>query len=296
MKAILIFVISSLCLVGLHGQTFTDKKGDIHLWGKCNLEDIKGENYIDWYTKNYEDFNPAPHKGVSASLNDVKVKIFIGSWCGDTKFLLPKFIKSWEAMNLPLSQLEFVAVHYEGELYKQGPNKETAGLNIHRVPTFIFEKEGKEIGRIVERSVHDLDTDIKCIAMGHAYNPRYIAVKMMDEVLKENALDSLSSESFQKMVSKKLRREISSPFELNTYAWVLFTEKRMEEAEFVFQLNSKLFKYEPYIRESYGRCLMKNKKWEEAKKEYLESLRIEPDNKMGVKRLAEIYNNLGDKS
>ncbi len=280
------------CSLCLQAQTFTDKKGKVHLWGQTSLEALKGEDYLEWYEKNEQEHRPLPSTAVANALKDTKVKIFLGTWCGDTKYLLPRFVKSWEAMNLSIDQLEFIAVHYEGEHYKQGPNNETADRNIHRVPTFIFEKEGKEIGRIVERTVHDLDTDIKCIALGHPYNPRYTAVEMMNEVFKENPLDSLNSEYFEKSLSKKIRREISSPYELNTYAWVLFSEKRMEEAEFVFKLNSKLFKYEPYIRESYGRCLMKKEKWEEAKKEYLASLRIEPDNKMGVKRLAEIYENI----
>lgn len=289
MKSILSISLILYCSICLQAQTFTDKKGDTHLWGKTNLEALKGKNYLEWFDKNSAEHQAKPNAEVAKSLQNVKVKIFLGTWCGDTKYLLPRFVKSWKAMQLPEDQLEFIAVHYEGEKYKQGPNHETMNLNIHRVPTFIFEKDGKEIGRIVERTVYDIDTDIKCIAQGLPYKPRYMAVKIINDVFQDTPLDSLQSENFENDISKKVRRETSSAFELNTYAWVLFTEGKKEEAEFVFKLNAKLFKHEPYIRESYARCLMKKEKWEEAKEEYLESLRIEPDNKGAIKRLHEIY-------
>ena len=59
------------------------------------------------------------------------------------------------------------------EDYKQSPNPEAKGLNIHRVPTFIFYKDAKEIGRFVERVRESLEKDMLKIVSGQEYKHFY---------------------------------------------------------------------------------------------------------------------------
>ena len=128
----------------VNAQTsYVDKKGNVHLWGETNIESLKEGDYKEWYTKNYEEHYSALTTKDNSLFKDVTVRVFIGTWCGDTKYLLPRFIKTWEKMGLSENQIEIIALHNEDEFYKLGPNKETEGLNIHRIPTFIFEKQGK---------------------------------------------------------------------------------------------------------------------------------------------------------
>ena len=50
-------------------------------------------------------------------------------------------MKPWDLLGLELAQLEFIALYVDDDRYKQGPNGEEKGKNIHRVPTFIFYEE-----------------------------------------------------------------------------------------------------------------------------------------------------------
>ena len=147
-------------------------KGNIHLWGETTIDELSSEGFKQWYDKNSMDYKSMLSNEDGQHLKDTKVKVFLGTWCGDTKFLVPKFIKTWKQMGLNEDNLDLIALHRDGDNYKQGPKKETIGWNIHKVPTMIFIKEGKEIGRIVERTIFDLDTDIMQIAKGNPY-PRH---------------------------------------------------------------------------------------------------------------------------
>ncbi len=266
-------------------SSYIDKKGKAHLWGLTDIQSLKEGEYKEWFDKNYEEFETKLSTKDKDQFEDVEVKVFIGTWCGDTKYLLPRFIKAWDNMGLNQNQLEIVALHNEDELYKLGPDGETAGLNIHRVPTFIFERDGSEIGRIVERTVFDLATDMKSIVADGRYKQRYHAVTLMDAYLKEADLDSLGTYTALKEGYNKVYREVSTYGELNTYGYVLLSHKRIDEAEFIFKLNRYLFSYHPNARDSYGEVLMKNEKWEESKKEYLESIRLNPENDNAMKQL-----------
>jgi hypothetical protein len=51
---------------------------------------------------------------------------------------VPRFVNYWKAAGLNPSQLSFIALYDGDEEHKQGPAAEEKGLNIHRVPTFLF--------------------------------------------------------------------------------------------------------------------------------------------------------------
>jgi len=257
-------------------QSYVDAEGNTHLWGTTALDDFKSEPYSIWYKENAEEYQAQLNSDHAEIFKDLSVKIFIGTWCGDTKFLFPKFVKSWKQMGLSEEQLSIIGLHHEGELYKQGPNKESEGLDIHRVPTFIFYKNEEEIGRIVERTVYDLETDMKLIAEAHPYKHRYQGVSIVSELMASN-IDSLESESFLKLVNKKSRRELSGASELNAYAYILLFSGALEEAKFVFKLNRDLFPFYPYAHYGYGKALFVSEEYEEAKKQFLEAVRLKPE-------------------
>jgi len=256
MRNVILFFIQLLFLSASYCQSYVDSKGNSQLWGNLSITQLEESPYSEWYTTNYDKYSSTLLKEDGKALEDIHVKIFIGTWCGDTKSLLPKFIKAWDQMGLSEKQLELIAVHHEAELYKQGPNGETQGYNIHRVPTFIFEKGGKEVGRIVERTVFDLDTDLKMISNSQPYQHRYKAVSILSQALDTLVSDSLYSEEVLKKVEKSLVRELSLESELNTYAYVLLFSGEAEKAEFVFKLNRHLFKYDPYIMSLLGLILI----------------------------------------
>lgn len=295
MKTSLIFLFQIAIISTAISQTFTNKNGDVHLWGIVTSDHLKAEPYAEWFTKNQEDYTSTLTKTDGENLKEIKVKAFLGTWCGDTKYLLPKFAKAWESMGLSEDQIEYIALHVEDEKYKQGPNKETDAYNIHKVPTFVFEKAGKEIGRIVERTVFDLDTDIKLIAEGRPYKNRYQAVTILDDFLGTVNIDSVMTKTTINTAYRKVRRELSKSSELNIYGYMLKNQGHQEKAKMVFKLNSLLFPYEPNTHDSYGEILLELNELELAQEEYYEALRLKKEDNYIIKKLAEISDKISEK-
>ena len=76
-----------------------------------------------------------------------------------------------------MEQLEIVALDRRKEFYKKSPTGEEQGLNIVKVPTLIFLKDGKEVNRIIERPIESLEEDIGAIVLQNTYVPNYVHLK-----------------------------------------------------------------------------------------------------------------------
>lgn len=72
------------------------------------------------------------------------VKIFYGSWCSDSEEWVPAFFSLRE--KLPVKKVSLIGL----DRTKKDPEGDAAKYSIEMVPTFIFLKGGKEIGRITE--------------------------------------------------------------------------------------------------------------------------------------------------
>ena len=77
--------------------------------------------------------------------------------------------KILEMANFDFDNLTLITVNRE----KKTPKNLQQGLDIERVPTFIFYKEGEEIGRYVEYAVASLEEDMLKIVSGQAYEHAY---------------------------------------------------------------------------------------------------------------------------
>ena len=89
--------------------------------------------------------------------NDLKIDVYQGSWCSDSLNHVPAFIKIIDA-----AQAQQVTVNYF-EVDRK-PNKKVKyyvkELKVEKVPTFIFSRQGKELGRIVENPANSLIEDM----------------------------------------------------------------------------------------------------------------------------------------
>lgn len=150
-----------------------------YLIGKIDKSGLESETYNNWFSKNYDAYSPDPEtiKAIKENLEDYEITLFMGTWCGDSKREVPKFYKILEAADYPMKQLTSVALSREKETYKESPQHEEAGLNIVRVPTFIFFKNGKEVNRIIERPIENLEKDILKIMTTNDYKSNYFGVK-----------------------------------------------------------------------------------------------------------------------
>lgn len=117
------------------------------LYGKITLDQLFYD-YPDWQEE-YETYSPqqAVIKKLSKLNPDVKVLIFLGTWCSDSKREVPHFFKILDQAKLTSKiPIEMWAVDRKKNL----PNNLSKEYQIEYVPTFIFLRKGQEIGRIVE--------------------------------------------------------------------------------------------------------------------------------------------------
>ena len=106
-------------------------------------------------------------------LKGIKIKGFMGTWCGDSKRETPRFYKILEQANFDFKNLDLVTVNRS----KKTPDNLQEGLDIKKVPTFIFYKDGKEIGRFVERVRESLEKDMLKIVSEQNYKHFYDRTK-----------------------------------------------------------------------------------------------------------------------
>ncbi|MEM6378501.1 MAG: hypothetical protein AAF705_09815, partial [Bacteroidota bacterium] len=180
--------------------------------------------------------------------------IYLGTWCGDTKKWVPRFVKLWESLGLSTDQLNFIALYDDKERYKQGPNGEEKGKQIHRVPTFIFKKTGQEYARIVESPRTSLLTDLAQIALGYASTPNYEAATYMINLLENQNKEEIFKDI--NIYANEAYRLVGKSSELNTLGYVLLRSGRVSDALTVFQFNTYFYPYTPNVLDSFAEALM----------------------------------------
>ncbi|QTD36692.1 thioredoxin family protein [Polaribacter batillariae] len=146
-----------------------NKSGD--LVGFANKESFMQAPYNSWFTKKFNNYTPdaATIEALKKELKGYKIKGFIGTWCGDSKRETPHLYKILEAADFNTNKLELITVNRS----KKTPDNLQEGFNIIRVPTFIFYKNDKEVGRYVEYARESLEKDILKIVSKQPYKHSY---------------------------------------------------------------------------------------------------------------------------
>lgn len=279
------------CITITSGQNInteiTNEGENPYLLGKIDKSGLTSENYKTWFNKNFDDYqiDQTTVNELSKTLKNYTIKVFLGTWCGDSKREVPHFYKVLEACQFPESQLEVIALSNKPDMYKQSPNHEEQGLNIHRVPTFIIYKNGVEINRIVEHPVESLEIDLLSIITNNSYIPNYNIVKKVDEQLKNGTFKA------SKKTSKALKLDSKKISELNTYAHILFTTSRENEAIEVSKLNTLLFPEDAKTFENLATKYYATNQPKKALKYYKKALKLAPDDQNLKSYITALENN-----
>ncbi|MGZ5281660.1 MAG: thioredoxin family protein [Bacteroidia bacterium] len=87
--------------------------------------------------------------------------VFGGSWCSDTKKALPKFYKVVEESGISANKIALYGVDRDrNSLEKNAGKRQSKFYHIDHVPTFIVFYNGKEIGRLNEKTNKTIEEDI----------------------------------------------------------------------------------------------------------------------------------------
>lgn len=269
-------------------QLEIDKNGNEVLLGEINKSGLTKNTFNTWFSKNYDDylFNKKVVNLIKDSINQYEIKAFLGTWCGDSKQEVPRFYKILETAKFPEKQLQVIAVDRTENHYKQSPNGEEKGLNIHRVPTFIFYKNGKEVNRIVEHPKETLERDILNIVTKNKYTPNYMAANYLNYLLTSKPIDSLKTQ--EPILVPRLAEFVKGSRELNTLGYVLLRANQIEKALYVFNLNTKIFPYKYNVYDSLGEAYIQSENYTEALKNYYKVLSLKPDDENALNMINKV--------
>lgn len=164
MKQISIF---SLLLVVIScsapiNQEKENKDGEQILVGTINWDGLTTGNHGNWFVPGYKDYqvDETSLALIEPVIGDAKIKLFLGTWCEDSQVQVPQFYKMLDHVGYDVSSMEIIALERLENRDLVGPNGEEEGMNITHVPTFIFYKDGQELGRIVEYPNRTIEKDM----------------------------------------------------------------------------------------------------------------------------------------
>jgi thiol-disulfide isomerase/thioredoxin len=144
-------------------QEITSHEEELILVGQIDLQGLSAEPYSIWFNQNYKDYTVDLGSVYGIELEDINIKLFLGTWCPDSQLQVPQFYKILTELEFDKSKLEMISLDNHPDRDLQSPQHEEEGLNIEFVPTIIFYRDGVEIGRIVEFPVRTLERDLESI-------------------------------------------------------------------------------------------------------------------------------------
>jgi len=106
------------------------------------------EKDFSWFKSNQEGYTPNSETVSILRAKGARVNflLFGGTWCEDTRTLLPRYYLLMDAADISSDQFKFVAVDKQKHALDHLPED----MHLKNTPTLIVLKDGKEVGRIVE--------------------------------------------------------------------------------------------------------------------------------------------------
>ncbi|MDB9855292.1 thioredoxin family protein [Gammaproteobacteria bacterium] len=121
--------------------------GDISI--KTLFENHEGfqDNYKEYQPGNLLD--PALFRGV-------EIYMLFGTWCHDSKREVPRLLSLLNKSDVPENQINLIGLNFK----KNDSQDRGKKFQIKKTPTFVFLRNQKEIGRIVEMPEISLEADL----------------------------------------------------------------------------------------------------------------------------------------
>ena len=160
-------------------RQYKDDAQKYHMTGQQIRSAFLHDNYANWFQEEYDAYNPDPTAiaELKKLMKGIKIQIFYGTWCSDSRREVPRFLKILDEVGVHPNYCEMYAVNKKKESFYG----EEQGHNILYVPTFIFYNHknildaSTEINRIIETPVNEtLEEDmLKILKQEEVYTPNY---------------------------------------------------------------------------------------------------------------------------
>jgi thiol-disulfide isomerase/thioredoxin len=249
------------------------------LLGPCTVEQLEQPPYGEWFRKGYDDYAPNPDVVArlrSADTSGLRVEVFFGTWCGDSRRELPHLVKLLDTLGFPRERLALIGVDSTDELHKRSPGGEQRDLEIYRVPTFVVEREkSREVARIVEYPVVSLERDLLAIVEGRAYEPSYASYPVVRRWLGDGLLADPNVSA--RGLADEVRHVVSGEGELGAAARVMLHRGQTREAVKLLEINCALFRESPRSFTALAEALVRAGEPERAGEAAERALALGPD-------------------
>jgi len=107
---------------------------------------ITDHDSYTWFPKQYDAYHPDLNGFDSTNLKQISIKIFMGTWCHDSKREVPRLYKILDELYYDYQNFEIIGLNKD----KKGYFQDYATFGITNTPTIIFYRNDVEIGRIIE--------------------------------------------------------------------------------------------------------------------------------------------------
>lgn len=169
MKYILLGILT--IAIGCTAPTNQEKEnidGEVIMVGTVNWEGLAAGTYGTWFVPNYKNYqvDATALAKLEPVIGEIKITVFLGTWCEDSQVQVPQFYKMMDHLGYNIASMEVTALERLENRDLVGPAGEEKGMNITHVPTFIFYKDGQELGRIVEYPRRTIEKDMVEIILG----------------------------------------------------------------------------------------------------------------------------------
>jgi thiol-disulfide isomerase/thioredoxin len=159
-----VIVLCLFCYLPLHAQPLNQtiiERSDSSLiaYGYFDRNLFEIPQFNSWFKAEYDNYKP-DKKTIKTLLrklpNDVSIIIVMGTWCPDSRREVPRFYKICDIIGIKPDVIIGIAVDRE----KTTKDVNMEHLKIDKVPTFIFYRNDKETGKIIETPTQLLEKDL----------------------------------------------------------------------------------------------------------------------------------------
>lgn len=145
---ILTLFIGKTTLAQTQYEVLVEGTNEKSLKGILTRQVLEADSTFTWYAESQKIYTPNAEavEAIKKQADSIYFVVFIGTWCEDSHFVIPRFYSLIDAAGFPSAKVTLIGVDRAKTTWG---HLETA-FNIKEVPTIIPIKNGKELGRVVE--------------------------------------------------------------------------------------------------------------------------------------------------
>ncbi len=153
-----VFILTFLFAFTVHAQSqyevLHEQPNEKTLKGIISRQLLISDTSFHWYAENLKGYKPnaAALEGLQKQKDSIQLLVFMGTWCEDSHFVIPKLFALTDAAGFPQDRITLIGV----DRNKHTLSHLSEALHVDKVPTIMVMKNGKEIGRVVEYGKYGL--------------------------------------------------------------------------------------------------------------------------------------------